>query len=192
MSISEIAAAVIGLRETTYKDHQRLSGSVDEMRGAVEGMRGAIDEILDKRLAHAAQAFRDVEKRLETEYERRIEAMLMTVIEVVDRLAVLVDTAATTEDPGELQSRLRSCAAPRDRLQQVLEEAGVRAFASVGEPYDPHRHEVVRRETVPDCQREYVLQELRPGYVRAGTDHTLIRAKVIVAAPPVMEGGADE
>lgn len=191
MSISEIAAALIGLRETTYKDHQRLSSGFDEMRTAVEGMRTALDEVLDRRLAHAAQAFRDVEKRLESEYERRIEAMLMTVIEIVDRLSALVDSAESTSDPAELQERLASCAWPRDRLLRLLEEAGVRPFESEGAPYDPMRHEVVQREYRPDCTREYVLQELRRGYLRADTDHALVRAKVIVVAPPVVEGNAD-
>ncbi|MBI2300580.1 MAG: nucleotide exchange factor GrpE, partial [Armatimonadetes bacterium] len=150
-----------------------------------------VDEVLDKRLAHAAQAFRDVEKRLENEYERRIEAMLMTAIEVVDRLTVLADTARSSDDPAERQERLSSCAWPRDRLSRLLEESGVRAFASTGEPYDPHRHEVVRREHLAECEHEYVLQELRPGYIRTDTEHTLVRAKVIVAAPPVVEGSAD-
>ena len=80
MSISEIAAALIGLRETTYKDHQRFSNTIDRMQAAVEGMQTALDESLDRRLAQSAQAVRDVDRRMETEYERRIDAMLMTLI----------------------------------------------------------------------------------------------------------------
>lgn len=193
MSMSEVAAALIGLREATYKDHQRVNGTLGEMRAAMEGMQATLDQTVDRRLAQTAQAVRDVERRLEGEYERRIEAMLMALVQVVDRLATLADTARDCTDAGELQERLASCAGPRDTLRRLLEEAGVRRFESTGEAYDPHRHEVIRREHLTDCVREYVLQELQPGYIREGTDHTLIRAKVIVAAPPVpsLEGRAD-
>lgn len=193
MSLSEIAAAVIGLRESTYKDHQRFSGTIGELKQVVEGMQATVDQTLDRRLAQAAQAVRDVERRLEHEYERRYEAVLMTIIQAVERLETLVSTARDCHDVGELQERLHSCSGPRDSLVRLLDEAGVRSFSSAGEPYDPHRHEVIRREHLDDCGHEFVLQELKPGYLREGTDHTLIRAKVIVAAPPVpiMEGRAD-
>ena len=62
MSIAEIAAAVIGLRETTYKDHQRLTGGFDELRAALETLRGDLDERVDKRLAASAQALVDLDR----------------------------------------------------------------------------------------------------------------------------------
>jgi molecular chaperone GrpE len=189
MSIADLAEALVGLRENNYRDHQRLASGYDELRAAIEGLQQAMDATLDRRLAASAQAVIDVERRLQAEYERRIEAMLMTLIEVTDRLTELERNATSTDDPAELQRRLESCSAPRDRVKRILEEAGVRAFSSEGEPYDPHRHEVVRREHRAECRTEYVQTELRPGYVREGTDHTLVRAKVVVAAPPVVDGG---
>jgi molecular chaperone GrpE len=191
MSISEIAAALIGLRETTYKDHQRFTAALTEVQEALHGLQGTVEQSVDRRLAQSAQALRDVERRLESEYERRIDATMMTLIDVVERLTTLAGTGASSNDVAELQERLQSCVHPRDKLLRLLEEHGIRPFSAEGEPYDPHRHEVVQRERVPDCIREYVLQELRAGYVRDGTDHTLVRAKVIVAAPPVMEGSSD-
>lgn len=187
MSIADIAAALIGLRETTYKDHQRFAGTLDGVEQAMDQLRETVDQAVDKRLAQSAQAVRDLDRRLETTYERRIDTLLMTLIEVTDRLSELAETADSTDDVAELQERLRSLAGPRERLTRLLEEAGVLRFVSEGEPYDAHRHEVMQREHRPDCLREYVLKELRPGYLRAGTDHTLVRAKVIVAAPPVTE-----
>jgi molecular chaperone GrpE (heat shock protein) len=191
MSIAEIASALIGLRETTYKDHQRVSSSVDELRGSVQALQETVEQTLDKRLAASAQAVLDIQRQISDEYEGRLEAVLMALIEVTDRLAVLADNADSSDDTAELQERLRSISAPRDRLRRVLEDHGVRAFACEGEPYDPLRHEVVRREFMAECTSEYVLNELRPGYVREGTEHTLVRAKVIVAAPPIVEGRTD-
>jgi molecular chaperone GrpE len=191
MSMADIAAAVVGLRETSYKEHQRVSGSLDDLRADLAALRTALEAGVDKRLAASAQALRDLERRIANEYERRLDGILMTLIEVSDRLTQLAEGSAASDDAAELQSRLASCAAPRDRLTRILEEAGVRRFDSAGEPYDPQRHEVVRREFAAASGHEYVLTELKPGYVREGLEHTLVRAKVIVAAPPATEGKAD-
>lgn len=191
MSIADIAAAVVGLRETTYKEHQRLVGGFDELRAGLSALQTALDETVDRRLAASAQGLRDLERRLQNEHDRRLEAILTTLMDVVERLTALSDGAEASDDPAELQQRLASLAVPRDKLRRLLDEAGVHPFVAEGEPYDPLRHEVVRREFMPACRHEYVLAELKPGYVREGIDHTLVRAKVIVAAPPVMEGSAD-
>ena len=168
--MADIAAAVVGLRETTYKEHQRLVGGMDELRATVSSLRTALDETVDKRLAASAQGLRDLERRLQSEHDRRLEAILTTVMDVVERLTALSDGAVASDDPTELQQRLASLEAPRDKLRRILDEAGVRPFAAEGEPYDPLRHEVVRREFVPACRHEYVLAELKPGYVREGID----------------------
>ncbi|MBI5830793.1 MAG: nucleotide exchange factor GrpE [Armatimonadetes bacterium] len=191
MSIADLAAALIGLRESTNRDHQRVTGSVDELRATVTSLREETDERVDRRLAASAQSLRDLDRRLENDYERRYDAVLTALLEVTERLTQLAEGADGSADPAELSARLASLSAPRDRLRRIVEDAGIRQFTCEGEPYDPLRHEVVQREFVPDCTHEYVKTELRPGYVREGLDHTLVRAKVIVAAPPIMEGSAD-
>ena len=191
MSIADLAAALIGLRESSNRDHQRVTASVDELRAAVAGLSEAIDEKVDRRLAASAQSLRDLDRRLDNDYERRYESVLSALLEVTERLTQLADGAQNSTDPAELSARLASLSTPRDRLRRIIEDAGIRGFTCVGEPYDPLRHEVVQRESVADCTHEYVKTELRPGYVREGLDHILVRAKVIVAAPPIMEGSAD-
>ena len=185
MSIADVAAAVIGLRETSYKDHQRLTGSVDELRAALTALSETVDATVDKRLAASAQAVYDLQRQITCDYEQKMDALLGRLISVANRLAELTDNAESSDDPAELQARLASLSTPRDQLQALLAESGVFRFDCVGEPYDPMRHEVVRREFLPDCTHEYVKEELRPGYFRQGLDHTLVRAKVIVAAPPI-------
>lgn len=192
MSIADIAAAVIGLRETTYKDHQRLASETEALREEVTATREAISEVLDHRLSQSAQAFRDLEHRAEERTERRIEAVLRTIIDVAGRLDALVAGADDDGvDPAELCARLRSLAAPRDLLRALVEEEGVLPFDSVGQPYQPTLHEVVRREHVAGCVHEHVSAELAGGWWRADANHAVVRAKVVVTAPPLWDG-ADE
>ncbi len=188
MSIADIAAAVIGLRETTYKDHQRLASETEALREQVTATREAISEVLDHRLSQSAQAFRDLEHRAEERTERRIEAVLRTIIEVAGRLDTLVAGAADDADAEELCARLRSLAAPRDLLRALVEEEGVLPFDSVGQPYQPTLHEVVRREHAAGCVNEHVSAELAAGWWRAEANHAVVRAKVVVTAPPLWDG----
>lgn len=183
MSIAEVAAAVIALRETTHQELARLAAGLDEARAAAGEAREAIDAVLDRRLAHSAQAFRDVQKRLEELAEGRHEAVLRVLVEAVDRLSALADAAEGTADAEELRERLRSVAGPRDALRRVLEDSGVVRMDPVGQVYDPLLHEVVRREQRGDCTLEVVMEELRPGYLRAGSDHAFVRALVVTSAP---------
>ncbi len=190
MSMADLAAALIGLRESNVRETARLTAALEALSGQVEASREGLVSTVDGRLATAAQGVLDLDRRLAAEYERRYEAVLGVILEVAERLGQLVETAESTDDPAELSARLASLAGPRDRLTRILNEAGIHAFNSAGEPYDPLRHEVVSREFADDLTHEYVATELRPGYVREGLDHTMVRAQVIVASPRPTEGNS--
>ena len=50
------------------------------------------------------------------------------------------------------------------KLQSILEQEGVTAIASVGQPFDPTLHEAVTHENNETVASGYVIAELRPGY----------------------------
>lgn len=189
MSLTDIAAALIGLRETTYKEHQRLRDELAEVQSELASLRESIDVTLNERLAQSAQAFRDIQQRVEEQYQRRFEAMLRTVIGAAERLDRLAEDGPDSDDLDELRERLRSCAAPRDALRRLLDDAGVVRLETVGAPYDPLLHEVIRREHRPGVTAEHVIEELRPGYL-AGREQVVQRARVVVAAPRMDEADA--
>ena len=191
MSLADLAAALIGLREQSYKDHQRLTAEVAELHQTVDASRTAVDEVLDHRLGQAAQVFRDLERRLSEQYQRRLDGLQAVLLQVGDRLEQLAAGAADGTEPAELQARLESLAAPAAEIRRALAEAGLVRLDTVGQPYDPLYHEVVQREYPADCTAEYVLAELQSGWWQAGADHAVARAKVVVAAPPVRRDEAD-
>jgi len=65
------------------------------------------------------------------------------------------------------------------QLLKVLEKSGVVPFSSVGQPFDPERHEAVMRVETREAEGNTVLEEMRRGYVRNG--RVLRPAQVTVA-----------
>ena len=70
----------------------------------------------------------------------------------------------------------KSIDAIRTQFDQVLGNLGVTRFQSVGQPFDPHRHEAVAHEGEGDT----VIEELQPGYELAGT---VLRPAMVKVGP---------
>jgi molecular chaperone GrpE len=70
------------------------------------------------------------------------------------------------------------------QFQRVLEKFGVTPLRSVGEPFDPARHEALGQVESAEHPPNTVVQELQRGYLL--NDRLLRPAMVMVAkAPPV-------
>jgi molecular chaperone GrpE len=78
----------------------------------------------------------------------------------------------------------------RDFLK-ALERLGVRPFGTVGEPFDPQRHDAVARTERADVEAPTIVGEVQRGYLYH--DRVLRPARVVVAVPgPGDDAGADE
>jgi molecular chaperone GrpE len=70
----------------------------------------------------------------------------------------------------------KSIDAIRTQFDQVLANLGVARFQSLGQPFDPHRHEAVSHEGEGD----HVVEELQPGYELGGT---VLRPAMVKVGP---------
>ncbi|MFH1279872.1 MAG: nucleotide exchange factor GrpE [Candidatus Eisenbacteria bacterium] len=73
----------------------------------------------------------------------------------------------------------------RGKFVAVLEGLGVRGFDSVGEPFDPERHDALQNVPDPGVPAGHVAAEIRRGYLSG--DRVLRPAMVAVAAPAAEE-----
>ena len=74
------------------------------------------------------------------------------------------------------------------QFHQILEQKGLKRIDTVGERFDPGRHEAL--VSVPsDQEKNTVIEELSPGYARAG--RTLLPSKVAVSRGPAAEEKED-
>ena len=171
-----------------------------ECDGSSEGAAGSVDEQvellraeLEKRAREAAESqdrylrtlaeFDNYRKRTAREREewRRQAQMevLREILPVLDNFDRALQAAPAPDADAGFRAGVELI--HRDFLA-ALERVGVRPFATVGQPFDPLRHEAVAREERSDVPDHTVVAEILRGYQLQ--DRVLRPAGVVVAVAP--------
>jgi len=155
---------------------------VRRLQDALEAKTREVAELQDKSLRLMAE-FDNARKRAAREREDHIrfanESLLRELLPVLDNFdralhAAKGDPAAAAVATGvELIQR---------ELQRVLEKFGATPFVSVGQPFDPERHEAVASVPTTKVPEMTVVEETARGYTLHG--RVLRPAMVTVAAAP--------
>jgi len=147
------------------------------------------DEI-HERFLRAAADFDNRRKRLEREADNRIryatQGLLTDLLPVFDHLARAA--AATQAVPGG-QAILEGIRLVEKDLYDVLAKHGVYPIQSVGEPFDPQRHEAVSVRPADDVPPNTVVEEVQRGWTL--NDRVIRAAKVIVSGPKPAEAAPE-
>lgn len=150
---------------------------------AEEGDEAADDAAaLKDQLLRLAADFENFRKRAQRQHDeaRRYgsENLLLDLLPVLDNLERALAHSGEHEDPV-----LQGVRMVLRQFLGVLEKHGAGGFESLGEAFDPHRHEAVGQAPAGDDEAGSILEELQRGYMLH--DRLLRPAKVIVAlAPP--------
>ena len=153
------------------------ASAVGADEAGAEGLRAELQEEHDRYLRTRAD-FENYRRRVERDRDvaarqgkRELLLALVDLADGFDRALVHVD-----ESPESVAAGLHGM---RRRLSSLLEAEGVKAFESVGQPFDPTRHEAMA--TVRDGGDEpgTVVDEAGRGYV--WKDELLRPARVRVA-----------
>ncbi|MBI1370602.1 MAG: nucleotide exchange factor GrpE [Planctomycetes bacterium] len=102
--------------------------------------------------------------------------LLKLFLPVLDHFDTALSMAPKSDDGKALYEGVRIV---RDELIKVLEQAGVERFEpTVGEPFDPHRHEAMLQQKAEGVAPNHIAATFSPGYVFR--QRTLRPAKVAV------------
>ncbi len=147
---------------------------------------------LDEALAARKRALADFANYQRRAAETEAQAAEAGVARVVRSLLGVLDhfDLALNQRPEEvtLQQLLGGVKMARDELLKALASHGLqRLQPSVGEEFDPHRHEAVMREPAGDVASDHIVSVVQTGYMMG--DMVLRPAKVTVAAEPQPDGG---
>jgi len=152
------------------------------LREALEAKTLEVEEHRDRYLRAAAE-FDNARKRAAREREEYTryanESLLRELLPVLDNFeralqAARGEAAAAAVTAGvELIQR---------ELLRVLEKFGVTSFTSVGQPFDPERHEAIARVPTQSQPEGTVVDETARGYLLNG--RVLRPAMVTVASSP--------
>lgn len=117
--------------------------------------------------------------RKRTEANREVERERAT-IEVAKVLLPVLDDLDRAAKHGDLEGE-GAFPTIATKLRSAAEKLGLKAFGSVGEPFDHNIHEAIFQQPSPDVQVETVADVVETGYTLGST---LVRAaKVVVSVP---------
>jgi molecular chaperone GrpE len=139
-------------------------------------------ETRDQLLRRAAE-FENFRKRMNQEKQNAIEyanqALLLDLIPIIDDFERALQSAENSKDFTAL---LEGITMIEKRLTGQLESKwGLKRFNSVGEPFDPNRHEALMMEKSPNVSEATVQEDLMKGYLLK--DRVIRPAKVKVLMP---------
>jgi molecular chaperone GrpE len=146
-----------------------------------EAAEPTTDELLDQ-LRRERADFRNYRRRVTEERAADADRARGRVLEPI--FPLLDDLGrAFAEVPPDLENDpwAQGIAMLRSRLESTLAGLGLEPVGTVGEPFDPTRHEAVYHEPDPGVDGQVVALVIRPGYRLGG--RLLRPAEVVVRGP---------
>ncbi|MEZ4273327.1 MAG: nucleotide exchange factor GrpE [Myxococcota bacterium] len=143
------------------------------------------DQLL--RLAADFDNFRKRTRREREEMQRfGAERLLRELLPIVDNME-----RALAHSEGESSPVVEGIKMVAKQFVATLGGHGVHSFLSVGQPFDPERHEALGQAPAEEgCPPGSILHEMEKGYMMH--DRLLRPAKVVVAGVPVQDVDTDE
>lgn len=155
---------------------------------ALEHEHGPVEQLTE--LKHEVDEFREMAQRIQAEfqnYRKRSEEQAHDERtryqgEVLRELLPVYENFRRSSQhvPDELKENewVGGIKAIESQFEQVLQRMGLESVASVGEQFDPARHEAVAQDTVSDKREHEILEEFESGYTLNGQVVKTAKVKV--------------
>lgn len=138
---------------------------------------------LEDRFKRAAADLDNYRKRVARDVEQRVQQARESLIRDWLEVADSVERALRQQGGGPVAEGL---AAVQQQIESVLARAGVERIGTLGERFDPERHEAIEVRDADAAQDRTVLEVARSGYALGG--RVLRPAQVVVARRPHATG----
>ena len=172
-------------KETVKKDKKSAHKG---LKKKLEGKEEEVKTLYDKLLRTQAE-FENYKKRIEKEKSdlRKYagEGILREIIHTVDNLEMAITHASESDQSKSISEGIEIIL---KQLLKSLERFGVKSFISIGEMFDPNRHEAVVQMESEEHEPNTIIAESQKGYFLH--DRLLRPALVTVTRAPHAE--ADE
>jgi len=164
----------------TFDDQDRQAST--PLQDALDAKTREVEELQNRNLRLMAE-FDNARKRAAREREDYVrfanESVLRELLPVLDNFDRALQAAKGEPGSGAVTAGIELI---QRELLRVLEKFGAVPFQSVGQPFDPERHEAVARVPTTDQPEMTVVAETARGYLLNG--RVLRPALVTVAVPP--------
>jgi molecular chaperone GrpE len=163
------------------EEQKKSDEQVETLEKVMETERKRSEEYLTQ-LRYARADIENLKKRFDRQLEDAKmyanERIIIELLDVVDELEMAVESAASSNPADPL---VQGVEMTLKKLTKILEKEEVSPIKSVGEPFDPEKHNAVARiekEGVEEC---IIIEEVRRGYTMRGR---VIRPSIVKVAVP--------
>ena len=162
--------------------------SAEELAAQLAEKEKERQELYDRLLRTMAE-FDNYKKRVAKDKEDLTrygnEKLMRELLPVIDNFERALEQAKNSPDQKALQEGV---AMILRQLVTLLEKFGVKGFSSVGQPFDPNRHEAMTHQESDEHEENMVIAEFQKGYNLH--DRLLRAAMVAVSKQPAEEEAA--
>ncbi len=176
-----VARAGSRLRERFGKRVRLTQEEYDALQQQVKAGADAREQML-RIAADWDNARRRMDQDRQTYVRLANEEMIRRLLPVADDLSRALTDAIAAEAAERLVTGLRMI---QKNLEDAMRATGFERIATVGERFDPHRHEAVTQVESSEHPDHTVIEEIRSGFVLNG--HVVRPAMVKVAVRPTEE-----
>ena len=159
------------------RSDQSAIAAEDTFEEKIAAVEKTLEETRDQLLRRTAD-LENMRRRHTQEREQLIfdanRRLILDLLSVVDDLERTIEHASETQDPLTQGIELLY-----KNFLRTLERYGVRPMQTVGEEFDPHKHDALMEEPRTDVKPGVVTREIQRGYLL--NDTVLRHAKVFVA-----------
>jgi len=145
--------------ELEKKDQQ-----IEQYQNALEKEKEISRELGDKYLRLQAE-FENFRKRLQKEksdfMKYAMENFFKNILPVIDNFELALESA---EKASDIQGLSEGVKLIHMQFLDVLQKEGLACFSSLGELFDPQKHEAIMRIESDDHHENTVMEELKKGY----------------------------
>jgi len=175
----------------------KLEAELAEARQMIEAGQAISQKQMERlkeaneRMLRAAADLENYKKRAQKEKEELqkfgVEKLLKDLLPVLDNFERAIEQA---NKGATVESFAEGVRMTRKFFEDTVGRHGVKGFSSVGEPFDPHKHEAVQQVESATVPVNHVVTELVRGYT---LHERLVRPSMVVVSkgPPKTEADAE-
>ena len=160
------------IEETTEEVEEEVK---EPEKTEAEVLKEEIEAHKDKLMRNAAE-FDNYKKRTQKEREELYKIAVCDTVEKILPVKDNLERAITTLE-GADESILEGVKMIDKQFSEVLKSAGVEEIKSVGETFDPERHNAVMHEDAEDKEENTIIEEFQKGYIYK--DEKVIRYSMV-------------
>jgi molecular chaperone GrpE len=167
----EMQEVMAGEEEGGEKGKQEVRGedlTIDELKKGLDEKKKEYEEIYDRLLRTTAD-FENFKKRAERERLEHIkfanEDLVRELLPVVDNLERALASLESAKDTEAIRKGIEIVL---EQFYTILKKFGLTSYTSVGEKFDPTRHEAVEQVESTEHEANTVIDEFQKGYFLNG------------------------